>query len=427
VSIAIDEYGESVSDSETVLPSYFDFVQDLYKNGVIADAWNDGHPRFRLQGVLLPQNLARALRLAAERVGAVYQELVALLWRNPGWLDSYFDLTPYQKLMWFSAQGRWHGIARADLFCCDDSRVQCCEVNSDTPSGEPEAVVLNQLLMPHHPGVQNPNRYLPTAFWRMLMASHGGRKPRSIGIIYPTELSEDLGMISIYQRWLQARGCRVVLGSPYNLHPCGDGVGMFGQRVDLIIRHYKTDWWGERQVVWRDADPYPDPEPLAAQLQLILEAEYSGRVTVVNPFGAVISQNKLSLAFMWEKLDHFSPQAQRWIRRYIPPTFRLSTRNQDDLLAQQQGWVMKSAYGCEGEETICGPFVSTAEWQESISCAIPRFWICQRFFHAASDIDGNLSNFGVFLIGGKSAGFFTRLALQATDDTAVAAPTFIEK
>ena len=88
---------------------------------------------------------------------------------------------------------------------------------------------------------------------------------------------------------------------------------------------------------------------------------------------------------------------------------------------------MKSAYGCEGEETICGPFVSTAEWQESISCAIPRFWVCQRFFHAASDIDGNLPNYGVFLIGGKSAGFFTRLALQATDDTAVAVPTFIEK
>lgn len=408
-------------------PSYFDFAQALHENGVIADAWSDGQPRFRLQGVVLPRQQARALRRAAECVGAVYQELIALLWCHPEWLDSYFNLTPYQKLMWFAAQGRWHGIARADLFCCEEGRIQCCEVNSDTPSGEPEAVVLNRLLRAWHAGVQNPNRFLPTAFWRMLIASHGGKKPQTIGIIYPTELPEDLGMISIYQRWLQARGCQVVLGSPYNLHPDGDGIGMFGRRLDLVIRHYKTDWWGERQVVWHDTDPYPDPEPLAAQLQLILEAEYHGQVTVVNPFGAVISQNKLSLAFMWEELHRFSPQAQRWIRRYIPPTYRFSSLNEDDLRTQQQEWVMKSAYGCEGEETVCGPFVSAAAWHEAVSCAIAEFWVCQRFFHAAPDTDGNLPNYGVFLIGGKSAGFFTRLARQATDDTAVAAPTFIEK
>ena len=76
---------------------------------------------------------------------------------------------------------------------------------------------------------------------------------------------------------------------------------MFGVPVDLIIRHYKTDWWGERLGVWRDAEPYPDAEPLMPQLRLLLEAEYAGRVTIVNPFGAVLSQNKLSLAFMWEE------------------------------------------------------------------------------------------------------------------------------
>ena len=93
---------------------------------------------------------AEALRRAAERVGAVYQELITLVWDHPAWLDEYFCLTPYQKLMWFAAQGRWHGIARADLFLCTDGRVQCCEVNSDTPSGEAEAVILNRLLAGYH-------------------------------------------------------------------------------------------------------------------------------------------------------------------------------------------------------------------------------------------------------------------------------------
>jgi hypothetical protein len=112
--------------------------------------------------------------------------------------------------MWYSAQGRWHGIARADLFVCTDGRVQCCEVNSDTPSGEAEAVLLNRLLRPYHRAIRDPNRRFPLAFWRMLVASHGGRVPRAVGIVYPTEFPEDLSMIAIYQRWLQAGwGCLV--------------------------------------------------------------------------------------------------------------------------------------------------------------------------------------------------------------------------
>jgi hypothetical protein len=212
--------GVNATDS---FPAYPEFARQVQATGILSDAWIDGVPRFRLQGVVLQPSLARALRLAVERIGAVYQELIDLIWDHPDWLDTYFHLTPYQKLMWFSAQGRWHGISRADLFRCTDGRMQCCEVNSDTPSGEAEAVLLNRLLGPYHEAVQDPNRGLPGRFWRMLVASHGGCPPRMVGIVYPTELSEDLSMIAIYQQWLEARGCRVILGSPYNLHACSDG------------------------------------------------------------------------------------------------------------------------------------------------------------------------------------------------------------
>ena len=408
------------------LPEYGEFVTRLYETGVLDDAWNDGAPRFRLQGVVMPAARARALRRAAERVGAVYQELVGLVWQEPHWLDDFFSLTPYQKLMWFAAQGRWHGIARADLFVCADERIRCCEVNSDTPSGEAEAVLLNSLLRPYHGPVQDPNRSLPEAFWRMLVASHGGRTPRAIGIVYPTEMTEDLSMIAIYREWLEARGCRVVLGSPFNLHGSGDGIGMFGEAVDLLIRHYKTDWWGERQVVWSDAEPYPDDEPLSRPLQLLLAAEYAGRVTVVNPFGTVISQNKFSMAFMWEERWRFSAAAQRWIARYIPETYRMTQVPSDELVTNQQDWVLKSAYGCESEETVCGPFVSAGLWREAVAKALPAHWVCQRFFHAGQESPGLMCNYGVYLIGGRSAGFYARLSAAATDEKAVTAPVYVK-
>ena len=150
-----------------------------------------------------------------------------------------------------------------------------------------------------------------------------------------------------------------------------------------------------------------------------------GRVTIVNPFGAVLSQNKLSLAFMWEEQQRFSPLAQRWIKRYIPETYRFTRMSQAELLAHRQDWVLKSAYGCEGEETICGPFVSDETWGEAVAKALPPFWVCQRFFHTAPEPQGALCNYGVYLVGGRSAGFFTRLAVAATDAAAVTAPTFI--
>jgi glutathionylspermidine synthase len=407
------------------LPSYTDFAHRLQATGVLSDPWVDGEPRFRLQGIVFSSAQARALRLAAERLGAVYQELIALVWTQPAWLDTYFHLTPYQKLMWLSAQGRWHGVARADLFVCTNGQVQCCEVNSDTPSGEAEAVLLNRLLHPYHGAVHDPNRRFPGAFWRMLVASHGGRVPRTVGIVYPTELPEDLSMIALYRQWLQAHGCQVTLGSPYNLQACDNGVGMFGTRLDVVIRHYKTDWWGERQVVWRHAAPYPDAEPLAGPLRLLLAAEYAGQVTVVNPFGAVLSQNKLSLAFLWEEQRRFSPAARRWIRRYIPATYRLTEMARPQLRLQQHDWVLKSAYGCEGEETICGPYVSATEWQEALESMVPEFWVCQRFFHALPAAHGVLPNYGVYLVGGRGTGFFTRLSHTATDAAAVVAPTFV--
>src|SRR6201999_2780696 len=80
------------------------------------------------------------------------------------------------------------------------------------------------------------------------------RAPLTVGILYPTELVEDLSMVQLYRWWLEARGCRVVIGSPFNLRP-GDGrAGLFDVPCDLFVRHYKTDWWSEREPA-RDDEP----------------------------------------------------------------------------------------------------------------------------------------------------------------------------
>jgi glutathionylspermidine synthase len=416
-----------ISTAETTR-DYADFARALYEGGVISDPWFDGSERFGLQGLILKTGEARALMEAAERVTYLHQELVEILLDNPALLQEFYHLTPCQQMMWEASGGLWHGMARADLFFCEDGRIRCCELNSDTPSGQPEAVILNQMLKGKHGETFDPNAQLPERFVKVLQESHAKRTDvplQTVGIIYPTELSEDLAMITLFSRWLAEAGWRVVCGSPFNLRRTGRGLEILGVPVDLIVRHYKTDWWGERTPVWLDAPGYPDPLPLDRPLSALLSAEMAGEVTVFNPFGSVLTQNKLSLAFFWEEQSRFSARAQTWIRRYIPETFRLSSLSKEQLGRERSEWVLKSDYGCEGRETICGAFVSEKIWDEAIEQAVPGRFVAQRFFRAVADKQGRLSNFGVYVLGGSASGFFTRLSPQSTEYTALTVPTFV--
>jgi glutathionylspermidine synthase len=413
--------------------TYGEFAQMLYATNIISDPWMSGRERFRLQPVVLKQEQAEQLAIVAERIGAVYHEVSEIVLDHPELLDEFFDLTPFQKMMWLTSGGRWHGIARVDLFLCTDGRIRACEMNSDTPSGEAEAVLLNQLLHPFHPNTTDPNTDFAEAFWQMLVASHGARTdsedvPQSIAIIYPTDLPEDLSMIAIYKLWLEERGCRVTLGSPFNLGvDKQDRLTVMGEPVDLIVRHYKTDWWGERELIWANQAEFADPDPLDRELLLLLEAENEGRVTVVNPFGAVITQNKLAMALMWERKELFSTQARQWIEEYIPETRRITSLDPHQLIREE--WVLKTDYGCEGDSVVCGAFVKPQDWQLSLAALIPRHWVAQRFFDVAPLEDEVqekvLPNYGVYLLAGRAAGFYTRLSRKATDHTAVSAPTLI--
>lgn len=408
---------------------YTDFARAIYETGVISDPWFDGNERFALRGVVLTREKARALMEAAERVTYLHQELVEILLETPSLLAGFYHLTPYQQMMWETSGGLWHGMARADLFICEDSSIKCCELNSDTPSGQPEAVILNEMLREAHGAVSDPNACLQERFVRMLMESHAKRTEhalKTVGIIYPTELSEDLAMITLFTRWLEEMGLRVICGSPFNVRKTSSGIEILGIAVDLIVRHYKTDWWGERLPVWDDAPDYPDPLPLDAPLSALLSAEMAGAVTIVNPFGSVVTQNKLSLAFFWEEQQRFSARAQAWIRRYIPETRCLSSLSLSQLSEEREEWVLKSDYGCEGRETVCGAFVSEEVWNKALEHALPEHFVAQRFFKvAAADESGRLANFGVYVLGGSACGFFTRLSHQSTEYTALTVPTFI--
>jgi len=407
--------------------SYEAYATRIVESGILSDPWLDGQPRLRQAPLLLSRSDQRTLYRAAEEMVAVYDELCRIVADEPTLLDSFFALTPCQKAMWHSSQPLWHGIARADLFMTAEGPV-LAELNCDTPTGEAEAVVQSQLAALDHPGTHDPNVELGPRFCALLSTlSAWLPEPDpafAVGLVYPTEFTEDLPLVRLYRQWLSERGYSVVLGSPYNLAQDEAGLSLFGQRVSLLVRHYKTDWWGERCSVWSDEE-IPDLEPLIDPLAALLNAAAEGQAAVVNPLAAVVPQNKRSMAFMWEHIHRFSPQSQVAIQRYLPVTSRLEVLHIELLVAERADWVLKSDYGAEGEEVIIGRLVTDEVFRSCLEKARPGRWVAQRYFEALENPQRESVNYGVYLVAGQASGLYARAQVGPTDGNALSVPTLI--
>jgi glutathionylspermidine synthase len=397
---------------------YGSFAADLVRGGILSDPWLDGRERFRLEPVVLSAAAERRLYEAAEALAGAFDEAVRLCRENPSLADRFVGLSPWQRLMWEASAPRWHGIARADVFLTA-AGPQICELNCDTPSGEAEAVLLGRAAAATHPHCRDACATLEERFCALIEAVAPRRPPR-IGIVYPTELTEDLSMIALYCGWFEARGWPVLLGSPFNLrHGHRTGVTLFGQDCDVVVRHYKTDWWGERRPVWRNEAAYPDPAALEEPLLLLLGAQLLGRCAVVNPFGAIVAQNKRLMALLWEEIDRLSAPARQAVRAFLPQTVRLEALDDSTLIAERNDWVLKSDYGCEGVEVLVGRQTPEPIWADALGQMIRSRWIAQRWF------DGGDINYGVYLVAGEAAGIFSRVQAGPTDRGALTAPTLV--
>lgn len=419
---------------ETV--DYEVFARELEHTCLVNDPYYDSRPIFWSSPLEVERDFVTRVYREGERIGELFEELCQIVLKEPELLDTFFSLPPHYKLMVLSSDGWWHGFARMDMFLLEDGSLKICELNADTPSGQVEMLVPPPLVAPRFPELVDVNDVYEQRFIDMMLRFHADRTgqsepPRRVGLIYPTDLPEDITLVRLYQQWFERRGIPVVLGSPENLAPADGGLALLGEPIDLVLRHYKTDWWGERPRIFDDEHEVPDPDPLEEELLLITEAERRGRVTVVNPFGALLPQDKLSLAFFWEETDRFSAAAQQTIKDLIPETFRLDFMDKERLKDERTGWVMKSDFGCEGDEVLVGPHTDEETWRYAIDHALPGIWVMQRFFDVAplTGPDGRawLPNLGVFLVSGRSAGLLARIAEQGVTtghDARVVAPFF---
>jgi hypothetical protein len=225
---------------------------------------------------------------------------------------------------------------------------------------------------------------------------------------------------------LVKRGWHVVLGSPFNLKAGPDHEAqLLGESCDVIVRHYKTDWWGERESVWIGGEVPRDAAPLERELGVVLGAMLAGRVVVVNPFGSVLTQNKRAMAICWERMREFSAASQAAIRRAIPETLRLEGLDARAVVREKDDWVLKTDYGCEGDGVIVGRETTREAFVDALQRARSGRWVAQRWIDARRDELGRATNFGVYVIAGRARGVFARVSKGVTDNRAECAATLV--
>ncbi|MDP2341617.1 MAG: glutathionylspermidine synthase family protein [Deltaproteobacteria bacterium] len=405
------------------------YAARIVASGFITDPWFEGAPRFDSTPAILSVEQHRALCAAGEDLTLVLDEALRLLLDDDDQRAAFLRLAPAQEAMLQASGALWHGLARADVFVTDDGSLQVTELNSDTPTGEPEAIVLGVLGQQDHPELDDACARLAPSLAALWTALHqtlvDDVAHKTAAIVYPTEFTEDLSLVRLYRQLLEESGFKVILGSPFNLHADDDGgLSLFGERVTLLLRHYKTDWWGERESVWLD-DAITDHEALRGPLTAVLTAQSRRKVAVANPFGSVAVQNKRLMAFCWERIHRFSTRSQQAIERLIPYTARLEAVHEAQIRADKDNWVIKSDYGAEGDEVIIGRFTDAAAWEKTLQLARPGRFIAQRFFQA-KQVDGVVENHGVFVVAGEACGVYTRRDKGHTDASALSVPTLIK-
>lgn len=398
-------------------------LEDRLVNAGVADPFIEGALRFSEAPIVLSSTTWTEIQIVAERVAQAYDELVALVSEEPNLLETFFDLAPTQTLMWQISAPFWHVFGRVDLFQTADGW-KTSEMNCDTPTGQAEVAALATVLEISEPQsryakMHDPNLELEQRFVHSVCRTAErilGRTPKTIGLIFPTDQTEDLSLIRLYREWFARIGMTVAMGSPFNLTagPMGE-VLVLGEPCDVILRHYKTDWWGERLESFVDEEPFADPLPLTRELFVLTQGEANGRCAVVNPFASVVPQNKRAMAFMWEEIHRFSATARETIERHVPYTRRFDSMLVSQIIAERERWVLKSDYGAEGDQVCVGASVTETEWSELCARVVPTRWIVQERFVPELNERDEEENLGVYVIGGEAAGVYARVSVGATD------------
>ena len=302
---------------------------------------------------------------------------------------------------------------RFDFFERAGGGFAALEYNCDKPAGQREIWASEEI----GPARGNANRGARARFRHALARAwrrHAGRAagPPRLAILCDPAHREEFRLAYLFGREAGALGWEWDVVDPPALGVDGGHALAYGERVDVVLRHYPAEYLHEL--------------PAAVAL---LEA----RVLWLNDPRAVVAQAKSAFAALWTLLreNRWLTRAEaKLVERCVPPTALASQIGWlDRARARPEDWVLKPVLGRYSERVTAGALATAAEWQVALDAAetSPDDWIVQafvpprrRWLPSTEGGRPGYVNWGVYLADGRPAGFCPRLQpTPLTDDATV--------
>ena len=271
---------------------------------------------------------------------------------------------------------------------------QVSEVNSDVPGGFTEASVFTELMASHCPAARVAGS--PLMVWTAAMVGITGGSG-TVALLSAPGYMEDQQVTAVLAYRLHRRGIATRLIHHANQLEWRSGharISAESAPVKAIVRFYQGEWACRfRRPAWE---------------RLFV----GGRTPVSNHGLAVLSESK-RLPLLWERLEARMATCHALFPEANDPT--------DAVWQGDDEWVVKAAYSNTGDHVNMRGRLPGAQWQalcREVSRR-PEQWVLQRRFSPVafeSDMGPVFPCIGVYVINGKVAGAYTRVATDEVVD-----------
>jgi len=363
--------------------------------------------------VRLPRRELDDVAALSERFSRLLDRTIDLVLADPALLASY-QLAPAVRRLIAAERESPHPREPVTLARYDAFRTPAgwsfAEFNCDVPGGIHEAAGLNDLIG------RDPTRFrvVPLLTDALCAPSATGTTVRpTVAVCYASGYGEDLEQCQFLRNAWNRQGIPAVLCNPQNLTFEGGALKAFGHRVDVVYRFFPGEWM-----------------PQLDNLEEILAATRSGCFRMINGFASLLAQSKKTMALWHERPDLFTLEERDLISRHVPRTETFRLEELERYRRDRERLVVKRQFGRIGEEVLMGNFCEDDEWADWLGwpASEPEQWIVQdRFENLPVEVGGETlyGCFGPYVVAGRFAGFYTRLAGDGfiTYDALVAAVT----
>jgi glutathionylspermidine synthase len=376
-----------------------------------------------------PFPISRELRIelkeASERLGIVYAKTIEVVQQAD---DELLEEIGIPKAAWGAARTAFQGLAPTLIgrfdFAPTRQGLRLLEFNAETPTDIVEAFYVTGEICREY-GAENPNegmnQDLAGAFENALSYYKDLGFPTEAVVFCSVDWHiEDAGTTKYLLSKSGLNGTFVPLS---HLRVFEDRLQVFDgiahSPVDLMYRLHPLEKMAEEH----DTDGYPTGPHL-------LDIISRGRLAIVNPPGALLSQSKAMQALIWnlhENREYYLPEEHDTIAKYMLPTYY------ENRFRGHSAYVTKPVFGREGGAiSLYGSDGELLARDDENS-----YWNQPMIYQQAAELDpvtvetlnglfcGRMI-FGSFLVGGKGSGIVARVGSRITGNMAYFLPLCIK-